>query len=361
MRARTESSGRLPRSREELAGTEDRRRAVEKETKVHTGLTLALGDRQEWAAHEGDPGATPFHSWDWLAWIAPVVECRFVPLMVRRGSTSVGLAPLLLRRHYLGYTANLVPFPVLGPVVPSTLLQETAALVRRWAIRHRVGRLQLTVYPTPEETAGALSGAGFEEQPVETFLVDLQRPTLQETFDSFNKDVRNALRRSTKNGVTIRDSTPQDLRVTLPRIHREVLGELTPYTSVIGAGLAATPPPLPVFCRTAVVDGQPVGAAVCVGGTIAMGWLVGVFPEARGTEASSALIWDAITWAQEAGSAWLDMGTAPTPGNAAFKRKFRPVVLTGARGSWQLPGTAAARRVLRRGPRIPVGPEDHGG
>lgn len=318
---------------------------------MQTGLALRIADQHEWAAHEGDPGSSPFHTWDWLGWIAPLVECRFVPLLVEQDGVPVGLAPLLLRRHYLGYTANLVPFPMLGPVVPPELLQETAALVRSWAVRHRVFRLQLTVYPTAANTSGALAAAGLEEQPLETFLVDLRRPTVQDTFDSFGRDVRNALRRSTKNGVTIRSSTPEDLRVTLPRIHREVLGELTPYTRTIGASLAAAPPPFPVWCRTAVLDGEPIGATVCVGGPIAMGWLVGVFPEVRSSEASSALIWDGIQWAQETGSSWLDMGTAPTPGNAAFKRKFKPVVLTGARGSWQLAGTATARRLLRRGPR----------
>src|SRR4051812_45072851 len=97
------------------------------------GLSLRVSnDRAEWiSSAEGLP-STFFHSWEWLSWVAPLVDCEFVPLVVDRGSTTVGIAPILLRRRFGAYTANIVPFWFLGPIVPKDLLSETFALLKRW-------------------------------------------------------------------------------------------------------------------------------------------------------------------------------------------------------------------------------------
>lgn len=281
-------------------------------------LSLESITRDDWQTCEDCPGWTPFHGWDWLSWFAPLVDCQFVPLALLRNGHLVGLAPMLLRRQSLGYTANLVPFPFLGPIVPPELLSETARLLRRWGLRHRVARMQLTVYPAGQLLSGSLDAAGFDEQPIETFAIDLRRPTDEDTFSSFTKDVRNAWRRSQKRGVSIRASTPEDLTSLLPKIHREVLGDLTPYTVNIGIGLAQGGLPIPVHTTTAYLNEKPIGMQVAIGGATTMGWLIGVVPEARDSQASTALIWDLVQWARQQQFCWLDLGSAPTAGNAAF-------------------------------------------
>ena len=46
-------------------------------------LTLRpAGGREDWEALERLPGATVYHSWRWLTWIAPLLDCEFEPLLV---------------------------------------------------------------------------------------------------------------------------------------------------------------------------------------------------------------------------------------------------------------------------------------
>lgn len=306
-------------------------------------LALRVVDRSEWHRHERSPGATAFSGWDWLSWVAPLLGCRFVPLALHDGCTSVGLAPMLLRRRLVVGTANVVPFPV-GPVVPPEHLSETARLLRRWAARQRVLSFDLAVHPTGDPVPGSFTAAGLTEGTDEACLVDLQGRCLDDVWRALGGDARTAVRRSGRRGVTVRASTPDELVELLPRIHEEALGRDAGYPRRIGAALAEDEAPFPVRCATAVLEGRPVGVSVAVGGANAAGWLGGVLREHQHTSANAALVWDAIRWAHAEGCCWLDMLGAPDPGIAAYKRKFRPRVLRHPVGSWRAPGFETARR-----------------
>ena len=300
-------------------------------------------DKAEWARHAGTPGWTPFHSWEWLSWVAPLLDRQFVPLVVRRGSTSVGLAPMLVRKRPVGSHANIVDFN-LGPLVPREDLAETSTLIKRWALRHGVLSFELAVHPTAEASQGSFAQAGLKERSDETYLIGLEDRSVADIFSSLSSDVRNAFRRSVKRGVTVRTSTADELRHILPRLREEALGRGADYTRRIGECLADGEPPFPVRCSTAVIDGRPVGMSITVGGINAAGWLGSVFREDQRTQAHSALVWDAIEWAHAAKCSWLDMLGAPDPGIAAYKRKFKPQILSHPVASWQAPGFATAQR-----------------
>lgn len=307
-------------------------------------LSLGVADgKAEWARHEGTAGWTAFHSWEWLSWVAPLLDREFVPLVVRRGSTSVGLAPMMVGKGRVGSTANLVPFN-LGPLVPRDDLAETATLINRWAMRHGVLSLQLAVHPTGEASQGSFAQAGFNEQSVETYLISLEGLSRAEVFSSLGSDVRNAVRRSVKRGVTVRASTGDELRHILPRLRDQTLGVVENYPRAVGARLAEGEPPFPVRCATAVVDDRTVGVSITVGGVNAAGWIGSVFREDKRTQAHSALIWDAIQWAHAEKCSWLDMLGADDPGIAAYKRGFKPRILQHPLASWQAPGVATAQR-----------------
>jgi hypothetical protein len=309
-------------------------------------LTLRLtAGQEEWARHEGDPGATLFHSWRWLSWVAPLLDCRFVPLLVELDGASVGVAPLLLRRRAAWYTANLVPFPFLGPVVPPSLLAETLSMLQGWTKRHRVGSIELAVHPEALAPGLPLPQTSWPVRLEPTYLVDLAGKTLDQVFASFHGDARSAIRRSVKRGVTVRAATAEEIRTLLPAIHEQSLEAHKPYAYKLAASLALGQQPFPTRCTTAVVDGRPVGLSVAVRGANAMGWLGGVFREDQHTQANAALVWDAIQWAHAEGCGWLDMGGAPDPGIAAYKRKFKPRVEQHLLATWQSPTFVGLQRL----------------
>jgi len=300
---------------------------------------------EEWTGHENGPGATVFHSWRWLSWVAPLLDCRFVPLLVERNGEPVGIAPMLLRRRAAWYTANLVPFPFLGPVVPADLLAETLSMLQGWTRRHRVGSIELAVHPEALAPGLPLPQTLWPARLEPTYVIDLAGKSLDQVFASFHGDARSAVRRSLKRGVTVRTATAEEIRTLLPAVHEQSLDAHKPYVHQLADSLARGEQPFPVRCATALVDGRPVGLSIAVRGANAMGWLGGVFREDQHTQANAALVWDAIQWAHGEGCAWLDMGGAPDPGIAAYKRKFRPRVEEHLLVTWQSPTFTGLQRL----------------
>ncbi len=309
-------------------------------------LNLAHG-QSEWELHAADPGATAFHGWEWLTWVAPLLGCRFVPLVVRQGATVIGLAPMLTHRRLAFRTANIVPFH-LGPVVPPEHLSEASTLIRQWARRHGVVSFELAAHPTAGAPMDAFTRAGLTACTDETYLIDLKRTSIEVVWASLGSDARGAVRRSVTRGVSVRASTPDELRHVLPTIHTEVVNGRAGYAARIGAQLAEGEPPFPARCATAVLGDRPVGMSIAIGGPNAAGWLGGVLQDAQATQANAALIWDAVEWAYAQGYDWLDMLGAPNAGIAAYKRKFKPQVLPHPVGTWAAPGVVAAVRVQTR-------------
>jgi hypothetical protein len=309
-------------------------------------LKLACG-QSEWDHYRDEPGATAFHGWEWLTWVAPLLGCRFVPLVVRQGTTVIGLAPMLIRRRLGCFTGNIVPFH-LGPVVPPEHLQETSTLIRRWALRHRVLSFELAAHPTGGGPLDAFERAGLTACTEETYLIDLKCRDIDAVWNALGSDARGAVRRSVKRGVSVRTSTPDELRSVLPTIHDEVLDGQAGYAARVGASLAEADPPFPVRCATAVVEDRPVGISIAIGGANAAGWIGGVLRDGQQSQANAALIWDAVQWAHAKGCDWLDMLGAPNDGIAAYKRKFKPRVLPHPVASWVAPCFTAAVRVQGR-------------
>jgi hypothetical protein len=302
-------------------------------------------DAGEWNTLLHQAGGTAYHSWEWLDWIAPLLSSTFVPLVVSREGRPVGVAPMLLRRHLGMATANLVPFSYLGPVVPGSLVGETTRAVLRWARQHHVLRMELCLHPRLPAPEGAFASGGLTEETVDTFVIDLEGRDEAELFAALSSDARNAVRRSLRKGVSIRTSTAGDLRTVLPQVHQESLGGAASYAPALGAALARNESPLPVRCATAVVDGRAVGVSVTIGGQSAIGWLAAVYRADQHTQANTALVWDAITWAAGRECVQLDMCGAPDDGIAAYKRKFKPRVERHLVGRWEAPGLAVLRRL----------------
>ena len=310
---------------------------------------VAEADPGEWNRLADQPGGSVFHRWEWLSWVAPLLSAKFVPLVVLQGGVPVGIAPMLVRRQWGLASANVVPFPYLGPVVPAELVSATTSEVLRWARRHGVMSLELCLHPGMPVVDGSLADAGLSEERVDTYLIDLGGCDEAELFARLGGDARTAIRRSVKRGVTVRASTEDDLRKVLPAVHDESRGECSRYSSAIGEAVAQGTMPVPARCATAVVDGRPVGVSITVAcETGAVGWLGATYRAEQHTQAHAALVWDAIVWAASEGQQVLDMCGAPDPGIAVYKQKFRPRTEQHLVGRWQSPGLTRLHRFRHR-------------
>lgn len=300
---------------------------------------------EEWAAQLERPGATPFHSWHWLHTIAPLMGGRLHPLVAVRAGEVVGLAPVILSKDGAVLKANVVPFQYLGPLAEVDDLPAIAAALRRWAVRRGALEVQVMFHPDAGVPEGALAEAGFEERRDTTYLVPLVDRSSEEVFASFGRDVRNAVRRSARNGVEVRPSTADEIRTVLPRLHEEALGYVLPVVPAFADWLAAADDGLPFSSLTAVLEGRPIGMAVQLHGDVTMGWLGGVFGADQRSGAYTALMWGAMQAALAAGDPVFDMLAAPDEGIARYKRGFRPLAAAYGEWSWVYP----PYRLVRRG------------
>ena len=150
----------------------------------HVELREASG-REEWTTVAGQQaGFTPFHAWDWLEWVAPLVHCRFLPLLVvDEGGVAVGAAPTLLKRRGPFHTANWVPFPYLGPLVPPDFLGATLGGLRRLGRKERLTLLQIAAHPfalTPLDSRATYASYGIDLHLDQTYIVPLEGRDLAE-------------------------------------------------------------------------------------------------------------------------------------------------------------------------------------
>ena len=297
-------------------------------------LRLASG-RDEWAMFAYRPGGTVLHSWEWLSWIAPLVGCTFVPLIVEEQRSAVGIAPMLVRRRGLIGSANLVPFPFLGPLVPDHLTQSTGRLLVGWARRHGIARMRLGLYPGDDRPTGPLAAAGFVDKAEVTHLVSVDNRSSEEILASFDKKLRAGLRRGERRGLTVRASSDDELTRVLPALHQQAMHGLATHTARVGAALVSSRPHgIEIRCSTAVVDGSPAGVCVSLSGRPAIGWLMASDRQFSAYHPDSALAWDAIQWAHRNKSGALDLLTAPNPGIARYKQGFDPTLRTGTTAEW---------------------------
>lgn len=292
------------------------------------------GDAGQWSAVlETLEGITPFHQWNWLEWVAPTLNCHFVPfLVIDNAGAARGIAPMLLRRRALWQTANWVPFPYLGPIVPERFHEATFTALQRWAADQRIFNLQVSAHPsatTALDSEAFCAAHGLTVHRDDTYLLQLAGRDLDDVFAGLTRNTRQQLRQLERRGLELRESTTEEIAYLLPEIESETFerqGMHSPYNDELGMRLAHDPPALPIRITSAIYEGATVGVLATLGGNIAAGWLGGVLSRYRKTNANIALYWDSIAWAHGNGSEVLDMVGVPTPGIGAFKKQFGGVV-----------------------------------
>jgi len=271
------------------------------------------------------PGATAFHRYDFLQLVAPAVHCRFVPLQVLVKGQIAGIVPLLVKQLGPVCTINWVPFPYLGPLVPTTLLPATLSALRREGRRRRAIAHQQSF----SHLIGDSPDAGFAAAAARTFVISLSGRSDADLLSAMQKKRREEIRRAERAGYEVGPAESQDFQQVddwIARVYaaqgiRDTYrrGTCERMFSAMGQG------PGSLF-HAARLDGQTVGMAATLGaGRTAFGWQVAIDPAHRAKHPQALLTWSALRAARDAGLAEFDLVGSPNEGIAAYKRRFGAV------------------------------------
>ena len=314
------------------------------------GVALApASSAAEWDhACAATPGATVFHSCDFLQSVAPPLRCRFVPLLVFHRGRPTGAAPLLIKRLGPFSTINWVPFPYLGPLVPDPLVPATLRALRAEARKRRTLNHQQSFCRAIADPGAGGFTAGAER----TFVIPLSGRSDEDLLGAMHNGHRWQIRRARRAGIEVRPAQPGDFEL-LDRWLDQMYSE---------RGLRNGYPPgaaLRVFqgfragSRSFSQAARAGGRTVAVQLTLAdsrqaLGWQIGVDPEFRAERPQALLVWRALQHARDLGIEEFDMVGAPSVGIATYKRRFgarerRYTVLQRQAGVHRMAHTAAGR------------------
>ena len=270
----------------------------------------------------GQP-VTPFHSFPFLDLAAQMTSTVFRPLIVQYAGRDVGVVPWLARRRGPVNMANQLPFPYTGPLVPRELSRECVHALWEHAVRTRAMSLELQFSPQVSLDPEVLV-SGFEVRRDQTYIVDTTRDA-ETLWAGMDRETRRKIRQATRNGVQLVESL--DASQVLSQVMHSVFAQH-------GGSLGYRP----LFhLRPSDIDrlGLESHWALATLGDVhlgclvtllyegrALGWVGGVLPEHRATNANLLMYWDAIAWSHDRGASSLDMVGAPSRGIGSFKKQF---------------------------------------
>jgi hypothetical protein len=274
----------------------------------------------------GHPDATPFHLSSFLTTAAGLLDLRAELTVVEQDGEMVGAVPLLIRRIEPFVLVNhRLPFPYVGPLLsPGCSLDDVVVAVRQY-VRPRplvnFGVQAIRPFPPPRQP-------GWEYSPSRTTLVV---PTGDKDDDELlamiGKSQRGTLRRADRAGVTAGTATRHEVAeylgawAGLPFVRRGL-----PPRWPSGAHLAFYDALAPSgVCRAIAVrrNGELLAVSTDLAlGRRLIGWEIGISDSGRAVGAASVLEFAAMRLAHVVGAVELDLLSAVTPGQAAFKRSF---------------------------------------
>jgi CelD/BcsL family acetyltransferase involved in cellulose biosynthesis len=289
----------------------------------HEVLLAQAGSASEWEdVCARFANATAFHRHDFLQSVAPLIDCEFVPLLVRLRETTVGVAPLLVKRLGPFCSINWVPFPYVGPLVPAELIPATLSALTLRARRLRaINHQQSFADVVPEGTAD-----GFTPVTDRTFIVPLAGRSEDDLLASMRSTRRQQIHRAERHGFEVCPAEPADFRLLEIWLDQAfaVQGLPPPYQDGTYGQLfdLLNSAPGTAF-QAARLDGQTVAVDISfTNANRAFGWQAGVDPSYRSEYPQVLLVWRRLQWALRMGATELDMVGSPNEGIARYKRHF---------------------------------------
>ncbi|MGN6446082.1 GNAT family N-acetyltransferase [Amnibacterium sp.] len=300
-----------------------------------------------------------FHRADWLDLQSKLNGFLVERLLVLEEDRPIGVVPVprRSRRSIEGIDA---PFPYLGPLVPAERLSATIAALRTWQRRNGLVISHFEFGPAAApSTLETLTGAGAQAHADSTVLVDLAHGSADALRAGYSSLRRRDIRRAIRDGATVRNAHPGELTALLPRVLEEAFhahGKPSPYPEDVGEQVEAwAEGRSDVGTFTALVNGEPAGVQVVLGGgEIALAW-VGACLRAYRSANPNVLLYDRLLeWALETGHRTVDLVGRVDEGVLRYKMAFGGVETpyTVARSTLipqpLLTAAGKARRLIKR-------------
>jgi Acetyltransferase (GNAT) domain len=289
---------------------------------VESVSLMAARSEREWDALAARNGGTFFHRHLFLSTMAEGLGLVLDLRVAQVDGVPVGAVPLLYKRLGPVCTANWLPFPYIGPLVPAGLLAPTLDALVGQERRVRCVRAQHVLLSVRDEPF-----AGYESSPDRTFVIPVADRCDDDLLAAMNRQRRALVRRAQNDGVRVRAATEQEVCTVLPALFArpfEQQGLPCPYPAdsfaVVWRRLGGHPD---VLFQTAECDGEVIAVQIALaGGPRALGWVMGRTDGQRGSDAFASMIWRTAAWARDRGCRDFDLVGAPTEGIARYKQGF---------------------------------------
>jgi hypothetical protein len=190
-------------------------------------------DENHWdSLVESSPQGTVFHTWAWVSAMAKhsrislfgeTIKPVFHPLIAENHGKAIGIMPLYeFPGRFVNYIFSPPPHTAvtyLGPClkIPDNMKQGNHERLQRGfqnAIEEyiaKIGANCIRIRPPPKfNDARPYLWLGYEVTPLYNYVLDLQRP-IEEIFQQSEPSFRNKVRRTEKEGYTVREGSFKDL------------------------------------------------------------------------------------------------------------------------------------------------------
>lgn len=271
------------------------------------------------------------HSWDALDLQERVLGVTIDRYIVEQDGRPVGVFPVVRHRPH-SLNAPILPFPFLGPLVPTDLLQSVTHALRGAQFRSGLVMSRFDVGPlVSDEWREHLEDAGCAVRDRATVVVDLTPHSSREELEaSYARNHRRSIRRARQGGGLVRAAEAGECTRLLPRVLDMVYtrhGRDNPYPPEIGQLVESwAASRKDVGLLTAEVHGEFAGMLVVLGGSpTALSWLGGSLSRFREVGINHMLYHEALAWALERGHPRMDFSGGVLGGVLRFKLGFNGV------------------------------------
>jgi lipid II:glycine glycyltransferase (peptidoglycan interpeptide bridge formation enzyme) len=268
-------------------------------------------------------------------------------LMARKGDLLTGAVMILTKPiPFTGFSTMYAPRgPLFNPSDKETLKALLKSLRIKAKEKHAVF---LRIDPNISEETILKNGDSFVEHgfihlkhrwtfwntPRDVYRIDLTKVhTENELFKTLDRQARKAVRKSRKQGVTVRHATSlneldifykffKEFTVEKGFMSRSYAYQKSLWKEYVMRGNGK------LF--VAVYKNQIVGGLIClIFGKKCLAMHMGTPYKYQHLRSNDAYVWEAIKWAKEKGCIWFSFrGVGTTPTQEKFKRKFGPKVVS---------------------------------
>jgi hypothetical protein len=248
---------------------------------------------------------------------------------VEKGSDTIGVLPILLRRRGPISTANYLPIAHAGPLLrDATALTDVLTAAEPFLLRQLTVATKWAFAPGVPIVSEPLSELGFEVKSIENFFVPAGRSTTEQ-MGSIARKQRKELVACQSLGM---EASAADIREIKDWFASQVaapytkLGVIPEYTQAAGLRLVQLLGTDPRMLWRSVRDnhGQLIAVTACIIDTDRLyGWMIVGGHSTRPSPHIFAY-WDVIEWALSHGLS-CDLALAPTDGIRSYKLRMGAV------------------------------------